>query len=100
MACAAVLRNRFLIAGGVTVIVTAKTAGIVRMPKVVRIRSPGHFQVRKDIALVNREQDLSGCLNVRAALDTDLRVFLLVEAGESRGDLLRGLCVAPVFGFN
>ena|ERR1700730_19377805 len=100
MACAAVLCDSFLVTGGMAVIVTAETSGIVRMSKVVWIRSPRHFQIRKHIAAVDCEQDLSGCLDIRAALGVNIPIFLLVEASDSGGNYLCSVRVGPIFGLD
>ena len=52
------------------------------MAKVVRVSTPSHFQVRKDVAIVNRKNRLSRLIDVLGALCVNVGVFLLVKVGK------------------
>ena len=77
-------------------VVAAKTAGIVGVAEVIRIRAPSDFEVREHIALVDGRQGLSRRMNRRALFDGNIRVFLEIERAQGSGDLLRRFVVARV----
>src|SRR6185503_9906239 len=60
----AVLSDRFSISCRMRAVVTPKAPWKVRMAKIVRVSTPSHFQVRKNIAVVNRENRLTRMADV------------------------------------
>ena len=71
-------------------VVAAETAGIIGVAEIVRIGSPGDFEVRKYVALVDSHQCLCGKLDIVRTFGPDIAIFLLVKAAEGGGDFLSG----------
>ena len=76
------------------VVMTPEAAGIVHVAKIVRVGSPGYFEIWKYVALVDSHQCLARKLDIVRALGPDIAIFLLVESVEAGGDFLRGLVLA------
>src|SRR6056297_885009 len=75
-------------------VVAAEAARRLLMTDVVRIGVPPHFHVGEDVHRVQITQGLAGLLDGRGFPGGDLRVALLVEGGQLRGDDAAGFLVA------
>jgi hypothetical protein len=67
MACAAVLGDCLAVIRGMRLIVTAETAGEVRMAKVVGIRSPVHLHRGEHVVFVSRFHRFRGAADIATA---------------------------------
>ena len=63
---------------------TPETPWKVHMAKIVRVSAPSHFQVRKNIAVVNRENRFTCLEDVLGTRGIKLWIILLIEASEGR----------------
>src|ERR1700722_10341698 len=98
MACTTVLSDGLLVRGRVILIVAAEAAWIIGMAQVVQIRSPSDLEVWEYVLPVNCKQRLGRGLNVLRALACDIRIFLLIETGQARRNLLCGLFIGLISG--
>src|ERR1700729_4281516 len=96
MAYATVLSDGLFVCGRVILIVAAEAALIIGMAQVVRICPPGNLEVREHVLPVDREQRLSRGLNVLGTLACNIRIFLPIEIGQARRNLLSGLFIGPI----
>ena len=77
-----VLSDCFSAAARVRAVMAPEASRKIRVTQVVRIGAPRDFQVRKDVAIVNRKNRLTSLIDVLSALCVNVGVFLLVKVGE------------------
>ena len=86
----AVIGNRLTVGAGVVAVMATEATRRVVVPKIVRVRSPGHMHVGKDVAQVNIRYFLASLLHVTALGAIDLRVVGLIESRDFARDRLLG----------
>src|SRR5215470_10322107 len=99
MTRAAILRDGLLIGRYVTIVVTAETPWGIRVSEIFWIGTPGHFQIRKHVALINPGQHPAGDLNIVGTPRPDIAILALIESVQPGWNSLRGLFLAGVIGF-
>src|SRR5438067_10762994 len=77
-------------------VVAPEAARKISVPEVVRIASPGHSHLRKNITIPNRKHLESGSRYVGSAVGPDSRIAVLVVLLKGRGNALRGLVAGGV----
>src|ERR1022692_5210596 len=88
MARRAVIGDGLAIGAGMTAVMTAETARGVIVPKIIRVNTPGHAHLGKDVAKVDRCHLAARLLHERAPRLVDLRVIRAIETVEFGGDAL------------
>ena len=86
----AVIGDGLAIGAGVVAVMAAEAARRVVMPKIVRVRAPGHVHVREDVAQVDIRHFLACLLHVTAPRSIDFRVIRLIKPGYFTSDALPG----------
>ena len=82
MTSIAFLSDRFSAAARVRAVMAPEATRKIRVTQVVRIGAPRDFQVRKDVAIVNRKNRLTSLIDVFGTLCVNVGVLLLVKVGE------------------
>ena len=87
MARRAIVRDGLPIRTGMTAVMAAEAARRIVVPKIIRVRAPGHTHVWKDVAQVDRCHLLARLLHQRAPRLIDIGVIRPVEIVEFANDV-------------
>ena len=87
MTCRTVIRNCLAIGTGVTAIVASEAAGRIVVPKIVRMNTPSHTHLGRNIAQVDRCHFIASLLHQRAPRLIDLRIVSAIKIVELLPDV-------------
>src|SRR6185369_3249289 len=97
MAGGALLRDRFASGRAMSAIMAAEAARKIHVPEIIWICAPRYFQIRKYVAIVDRQNGLTCLANILFTCCENLGIALLIEINKGLRQFGRCLFTCVVF---